>query len=192
MDEINKAWLEGELNFYFKYKRKVIENMIEGNCLNVGCGEHIIKGMINIDKDATNLPYKDNSFDTIILSDVIEHIKNWKKAVNEAVRVSKNKIIITVPAYKWLWSNYDKLLGHYRRYEKKDIDKFLKTYSDINYKMGYLFGPTLPLIWIRKFTTGKTPKLPKFVDTILYGISHIRLPFGSTILVEIKKKQNGI
>ena len=44
MDLVNKQWLDGELNFYFRYKRKIIENEIVGTCLNVGCGEHKIKG----------------------------------------------------------------------------------------------------------------------------------------------------
>lgn len=187
MDEVNKAWLKGELNFYFKYKRKMIEKMIEGSCLNIGCGEHIIKNAVNIDENATNLPYENNSFDTLILSDVIEHIKEWEKAVDEAIRVAKKKIIITVPSYMWLWSNYDKSLGHYRRYEKKSTKKFLRKYSDINYKIGYLFGAILPLVWLRKFTTGATPKFPKFIDNFLYSLSHIKLPFGSTMIITIKK-----
>ena len=190
MDEINKAWLNGKLNFYFRYKRKVIEKMIEGSCINVGCGEHIIEGAANIDENATCLPYEDNSFNTLILSDVIEHIEDWEKAVNEAIRVSNKKIIITVPAYTWLWSDYDKSLGHYRRYEAWMINKFLKRYSNIRYKISYLFGPIVPLLWMRKFTTGKTPNFPRFIDNLLYKISHIKLPFGSTMVVEIKK--NGI
>ena len=189
MDEVNKAWLGGDLNFYFKYKRKIIERKIKGKCLNVGCGGHIIPGAVNIDENATNLPYKDNSFDTVILSDVIEHIKDWEKALDEAIRVSKNKVIITVPAYMWLWSNYDKMLGHYRRYEEKDIDRFLNKYPDVKYTVSYLFGPTLPLLWFRKFGSGKTPKLPGFIDDLLYAVSHLKMPFGSTKMIEITKNK---
>jgi len=187
MDKVNKAWLKGDINFYFRYKRKILEKMIEGSCLNVGCGDHLINNATNIDENATALPYKDNSYNTIILSDVIEHIEDWEKAVHEAIRVSNKKVILTVPAYKWLWSNYDKELGHYRRYHKKDIVNFLKKYPDLKYKVGYLFGPLLPLVWMRKFSSGKTPNLPKFVDKMFYGLSHIKLPFGSTLMIEIKK-----
>ena len=187
MDEINKSWLKGELNFYFRFKRKFIESRIKGSCLNVGCGSHIIRNAVNIDEGAENLPYKENSFDTVILSDVIEHIKEWGKVIDEAIRVSRKKVIITAPAYKWLWSNYDKLLKHYIRYERSDIDSALKNYKNIRYNIRYLFGPTLPLFFLRKFTAGRTPKLPRLVDNILYAISHIRLPFGSTIVVEIEK-----
>lgn len=188
MDQVNKKWLKGRLNFYFRYKRKVIEQLIEGSCLNVGCGEHIITRAVNIDEGATNLPYKDSSFDTVILSDVIEHIKDWKKAVDESIRVSRKKVIITVPAYMWLWSDYDKSLGHYRRYSRRDFDEFFKNKNSVGHEISYLFGATLPLIWLRKFTTGKTPNLPSFVDSIFYAASHLKLPFGSTLLLEIRKK----
>jgi SAM-dependent methyltransferase len=187
MDEVNKAWLKGKLNFYFRYKRKIIEKMIVGKCLNVGCGEHIIKNAVNIDKNAEDLPYESNSFDTVILSDVIEHIKDWETAIKEAIRVSKKKVILTVPAYMWLWSDYDKELGHYRRYIKKDLEKHLDSYLNINYKIVYLFGALLPFIWARKFTSGETPDFPKPIDNLFYIISHLKLPFGSTILLEIKK-----
>ncbi|MDD5133565.1 MAG: methyltransferase domain-containing protein [Candidatus Nanoarchaeia archaeon] len=188
MDEVNKEWLQGRLNFYFKYKRKIVEGLIEGKCLNVGCGGHLIKNAVNIDKDATKLPYKDNSFDTVILSDVIEHIEDWQKALTESIRVSSKKVIITVPAYQWLWSNYDKSLGHYRRYSSKDIKEFFKKNNvNCDYRIKFLFGPLLPLYYIRKFTSGKTPDLSSSVNSLFYGISHIRLPFGPTMLVEIKK-----
>lgn len=186
MDELNKGWLDDTLNFYFRFKREFIEKNIEGSCLNVGCGSHLIKNAVNIDKNAENLPYKNNSFDTVILSDVIEHIKDWKKAVDESIRVSRKKVLITVPAYGWLWSNYDTRLGHFRRYKKADFD-YLKKRRNLKYKISYLFSLTLPLIYLRKFGSGKTPKLPKIVDNFLYAISHLRLPFGSTLVLEIKK-----
>ena len=188
MDEENKKWLDGELNFYFRYKRKIIEGLIVGSCINVGCGEHIIPNAVNIDENATKLPYKDNSFDTVVLSDVIEHIKNWEDAVKEALRTAKKKVIITVPAYKFLWSDYDKFLGHYRRYSKKDIDGYFKRNNlSLKYNVKFLFGMLTPLYYIRKFTSGETPNLPKTIDNFLYYLSHIRLPFGPTLLLEVYK-----
>lgn len=190
LDEVNKEWLGGELNFYFKYKRKIIEKKIKGSCLNVGCGGHLITHAKNVDYpevDACKIPYKNNSYDTVVMSDVIEHIEDWKKALSEAIRVARKKVIITVPAYRWLWSDYDKFLGHYRRYHRKDFDRFLKNNSEISYKISYLFGALIPFLFIRKYTSGKTPNMPRILDNFFYGLAHIKLPFGSTLLLEIKK-----
>ena len=40
--------------------------------------------------DATNLPFKESTFDKILMSAVIEHIRNDKKAIQETVQVTRN------------------------------------------------------------------------------------------------------
>lgn len=44
-----------------------------------------------------DLPYKDNSFDLIICTEVLEHLEKPTKALNEILRVSKRYLIISVP-----------------------------------------------------------------------------------------------
>lgn len=43
------------------------------------------------------LPYKDNFFDLVICTEVLEHLNNPKKVLHEIVRVSKKYAIISVP-----------------------------------------------------------------------------------------------
>jgi len=67
-------------------------------------------------------------FDTIIYYDVLEHIK---KDLNEVKMASKklNKngyLIFSVPAYQTFYSDFDKLVGHHKRYNKKDFKKLAK------------------------------------------------------------------
>lgn len=198
MDKQNLDWIK-EPNFYFKRKREVIESLIIGKAINIGCGTHIIKGAKNVDLpefDATNPKHWhkiDNKYDTIIMSDVIEHLNEDDFAFFNSIVISKKRVIITVPAYQWLFSNYDKLLGHYRRYDKYYFnEEFINMalgsfFYKVNIEIKYLFGALLPLFFIRKYTSGKTPKLPKWADTILYWLSKIVLPFGSTLLIVIDK-----
>jgi len=49
--------------------------------------------------DAKKLPFKDNLFGIVLLSDVLEHISNPKQAADEALRVTKRSglILVTVP-----------------------------------------------------------------------------------------------
>ena len=47
--------------------------------------------------DAQHLPFKDDSFDIVMLNRVLEYIPNDKKAISEAFRVAKKYLIITVP-----------------------------------------------------------------------------------------------
>jgi 2-polyprenyl-3-methyl-5-hydroxy-6-metoxy-1,4-benzoquinol methylase len=61
------------------------------------------------------------TFDTIIYIDVLEHIENSENEI-EIITRKLNKggnLIILVPAFNFLYSEFDKKIGHYRRYGKK-------------------------------------------------------------------------
>ncbi len=49
-------------------------------------------------EDITLLSFDDNSFDVVTILEVLEHIENVEKAIKEAVRVTKNFVVITVPS----------------------------------------------------------------------------------------------
>jgi 2-polyprenyl-3-methyl-5-hydroxy-6-metoxy-1,4-benzoquinol methylase len=69
--------------------------------------------------------YKDmqNSFDTIFLLNVLEHIRDDNKAVQNCKYMLKDggTLIILVPAYSWLYAKLDKTLAHYRRYSLRKL-----------------------------------------------------------------------
>ncbi|MFN3640427.1 MAG: class I SAM-dependent methyltransferase [Flavobacterium sp.] len=63
----------------------------------------------------------DEKFDAILYIDVIEHIENDSeelKKANERLAANGN-LIVLVPAHNFLFSPFDKAIGHYRRYNKK-------------------------------------------------------------------------
>ena len=173
MDKFNIEWLKGKPNFYFRYKRQLLESMIEGSCLNVGCGSHIIKGAVNIDEGLPNLPYESNSFDTVICSDVLEHLGPHKQAIGELLRVARKKIIITVPAYKWLFGEYDRTIGHKRRYNANDFTGF---------EITHLFWFLIPILFLRKLLNLRHRPLPGAIDKFFLYLSRSRCGFGTTIL----------
>lgn len=87
----------------------------------------IKRGHKNITKvDAKTLPFKDNTFDYVLLLDVIEHIKDDVSILIEAKRVlcKGGKVIITTPALQFIWSEHDSEQGHFRRYVRRDMRAF--------------------------------------------------------------------
>ena len=66
------------------------------------------------------LPFADESFDLIASTDVIEHVAAEQQALRELWRVAASgaALLITVPAYMWLWSEEDVHLHHQRRYTR--------------------------------------------------------------------------
>ena len=64
------------------------------------------------------------TFDTIFYISVLEHIENDKKEITDAIEKLEDKghLIICVPAHNYMYSNFDKEIGHFRRYEMNFFD----------------------------------------------------------------------
>jgi len=71
--------------------------------------------------------YKEK-FDSIFLLNVIEHIKDDLLAVKNCNYLLKpgGHLILLAPAFSWLYSSFDKQLGHYRRYSLKSLSSLLE------------------------------------------------------------------
>ena len=67
------------------------------------------------------LPFEDGRFDLLLATDVIEHLPDEGPALAELRRVAAAgaRLVITVPAYNWLWSKHDASWHHYRRYTRR-------------------------------------------------------------------------
>ena len=81
---------------------------------------------------AEKLPYKANSFDMVLCTEVLEHVPDWKKAVKEIERVLKPKgrAIVTVPLEKsGFWKFFSiffpplKTRGHLNLLNSEDVKK---------------------------------------------------------------------
>lgn len=73
--------------------------------------------------DVTRLEFPDRSFDIVTSGEVLEHVADDKKAIDEFARVLKpgGLCIATVPANPKLWSICDEWAGHKRRYSKEGL-----------------------------------------------------------------------
>lgn len=74
------------------------------------------------------LNLRKRNIDTIACLNVLEHIKNDKRAIKNMYDVLKKegRLILLTPTIKWLYGNLDKNLGHHRRYSKKELVKLLQ------------------------------------------------------------------
>lgn len=76
-----------------------------------------------INSDITDINEK---FETILYMDVVEHIEDDKGEIKNAIKKLETNgyLINIVPAFQFLYSSFDKEVGHFRRYTKKDFIKF--------------------------------------------------------------------
>ena len=145
-------------------------------------------------------------FDLILIADVIEHVED-DMAILQYLSELLNKngqILITVPAFDFLFSNKDKVLRHYRRYNKKNIKKIISKYFNIiklSYYNFFLFIPLAIYIICSKIFRVNfidfVEKKPNIIlNSILFQIFHsekfllnfLNFPFGLSLIVLAKKK----
>ena len=69
------------------------------------------------------MPFESASFDLAVCLDVIEHLADDIAALRELRRVvvPGGALLVTVPAYQWLWSGHDEVNHHYRRYTRQTL-----------------------------------------------------------------------
>ena len=86
-----------------------------------------------------------NAYDMIALLDVLEHVEDDVAALRSMADCLKQggKILITVPAHPWMWSNHDVVNHHHRRYTRKSLAKCLTKaglrFDQLNYFNSLLF-----------------------------------------------------
>ena len=79
-------------------------------------GRALRTGLLDVD-----LP--DDSAAVVTMMDVLEHLDEDASTLREMVRLTRpgGLIVITVPALRWLWSDWDVTLHHRRRYHRRDL-----------------------------------------------------------------------
>ncbi|MFT3681420.1 MAG: class I SAM-dependent methyltransferase [Ferruginibacter sp.] len=99
--------LEPDKNFCIEIEKRISDKILPGGCT-------VFNGYTN---------ELNAQFDTIIYIDVLEHIEDDKKEIETAAALlrSGGHLIALSPAYDFLMSPFDKAIGHFRRYNKKEL-----------------------------------------------------------------------
>ncbi len=73
--------------------------------------------------DGLNLPFKSEAFSHTISSEVLEHLKDDRRAIKELARVTEpsGKLVVTFPHKKSYFANDDRFVNHFRRYELSEM-----------------------------------------------------------------------
>ncbi|MGQ9805589.1 MAG: class I SAM-dependent methyltransferase [Chlorobiales bacterium] len=151
--------------------------------------------------------FNGKKFQLVLFLDVIEHIEDDHATVSIAKQyLSENGVVmITVPAFQFLWSAHDEIHHHKRRYTQKSLVNLLEkagyTVRYITYFNMLLF-PMIALVRVvgnlsgRRSASDAKPE-NKLINDVLYRIfkserallPNFNLPFGVSVLAvaEVKK-----
>lgn len=141
----------------------------------------------------------DRKFDAILYIDVIEHIEYDTEELQKASHYLKagGHLIVLVPAHNFLYSEFDKAIGHFRRYNKKQLadtaPKQLKT-IDLRYLDSVGLSASLANKWLLKQDYPELRQI-QFWDNYIIPVSKIAdritfFKFGKTVLGIWQKATN--
>jgi SAM-dependent methyltransferase len=146
------------------------------------------------------------TFDLICMLDVLEHIDDDLRTLQEIKKRLKprGKLLLTVPAYGFLWSAHDVALAHKRRYRKKQLIQLVKLSGLKTLYTTYFNTFLFPVVAAARFLNnalgkkgGADMKMPsnvmndlliKIFSSERIFIPGISLPVGVSILLVAENK----
>ncbi len=151
---------------------------------------------------------KDNEYHIVTLLDVLEHFDDDHSALRAVTKALApgGIVLITVPAFRFLWSGHDELAHHRRRYRKAELVERLKgaglTPAFVSYYNFFLF-PAIALVRLASNALNVRKKESDFSSTpgflnaplaLLFGFERFLLrvgplPWGVSLIAVARKVQ---
>jgi len=172
------------------------------------CRKRGLQNVINLNESEL----QSDRYDLIVMGDVIEHIEDDMgilKSLKHKLKPNGN-ILITVPAYNWLWSGEDHISHHIRRYTLGVVKRIVLTsgmkIKKASYFNTFLFPIIVLIILTKKILFPKTqkktdlqeiwPPVNKLLKAIFESEKHwlrfLCFPFGASIIVLAKKENKSV
>jgi SAM-dependent methyltransferase len=167
---------------------------------------HLIQG------DLTRLPFPDGTFDVVTALDVVEHIREDEGALREVNRILRpgGVLLVSVPAYRFLWGPHDTALQHFRRYTRREMATLMRRAGFRVSKLTYLLALLFPAFVAQRLLARLHPapdhpkaqlvRVNQLVNRFLIRLQalelaiarHLSLPFGATVFCVAQKPGSGV
>lgn len=148
------------------------------------------KGVIVVAADAAYLPFGNDSFDTVLLFDVLEHTPDDVAVLKEAARVARRNILLSVPKSD-TYTRHDAGLtyhsyidpSHLRYYTEESLSEAIRRAGFSDFRMEH-FSKVRPALFYRR--AGIPVFLLKIVDFVLQALKRESTHFYQTLFAEVR------
>jgi SAM-dependent methyltransferase len=135
------------------------------------------------------IPFDDATFDLVTCLDVLEHTPDDRRTLAELRRVTRpgGHLLLTVPAYQWLWSGHDVANGHERRYRRRTLRAAAResgwTLDRDTYFNGLLLAPAVAVRLAQRYTgLGRGRSNLELTPSRLNGVLELPLRLEAALL----------
>lgn len=146
------------------------------------------------------VPIDPGRADVVLMLDVLEHLDGEASALGAARKLlaPEGLLVITVPAYQWLWSAHDVALGHRRRYTRARLRGAAEAAGFVVERISYfntLLLPAIAAVRLRRRLLGRdghdlhrpAPMVNRALERVFAFerrlLTRLDLPFGSSLLL---------
>ncbi len=227
-------WFRARMMILLRFLARTIAKPPKVRILDVGCGTGAVLESLSVWYECTGIDPSEaaiefcrrrglnnllcgditsysgeGGFDVVTFLDVLEHIEDDRGALARAsaLLAYDGCVLITVPAYQFLWGPQDELLHHKRRYTKRTLKAVVEEAGFSPVYLSYFNTVLFPVALIRRLTARVWPGNPlrdleipgEPVNRILkmifsverYVIPPWQIPFGLSLLCWARKKPAG-
>lgn len=151
------------------------------------------------------------SFDVVTLLDVLEHIDDDLASLQtiHGLLNPSGILLLTVPAYQWLWSDHDVVLHHRRRYTRSRLRSVLQQAGFAIERMSYYTSLLLPVVATQRLasrlqrSTGepryRVRQPHRLVNSLMGAVmslerlllNPLNMPFGSSLIAVARRGPSG-
>ncbi|HRF59481.1 MAG TPA: methyltransferase domain-containing protein [Fimbriimonadaceae bacterium] len=168
------------------------------------CGKRGLENLVLA--NAEQIPMEDNTVDAVVALDIYEHIPNDVRAFEETFRVLRpgGHLVLSVPAFRFLWGPHDVALMHFRRYTKREMRRRLEDagfkVERISYSVFFLFPALVMTRLAAKLRRGdakvQIAPVPNWTNRLFIKLQEAEakwiqrtggFPWGSSVVAVAKK-----
>jgi SAM-dependent methyltransferase len=137
-------------------------------------------------------------YQLVLMLDVLEHLTRPIELLRQAASHlhKSGRVLITVPAFNWLWTRHDDVNHHVKRYTDREMRRLVEA-ADLSVDRSRYLFPSLvlpkALVRIKEALVGDSPDVPRIpapwmngaVQTALRAEHAVtaRVPFGTSLMV---------